>query len=130
VAQRFQWPGIPANKGFIITAYPDRELAENHLQQLTAGDGKVLDVQVETDKGKLKNLCKADSGYAFFYSATKDKDARKQLVKAYEAKITAYSKACRHGKFEFGIKVAAGQLYGIYSYENQTVDVLFYDIIK
>jgi len=114
----------------MITAYPHPELAQHHLNRLQAGEGKVLDLQMEENKQKLKELSHPDSGYQFFYSATRDKDAREQLVKEHMIRIRDYSKANHRGNFEFGIKVEAGQLYGTYTYEKQMIEVLFYDIIK
>ncbi|MBW8683048.1 hypothetical protein [Chitinophaga rhizophila] len=130
VAQRFRWPGISNGKGFMLTAYPHPELAQRHVGVLDAGEGKVLDLKAVANMKKLKDLCHPDSGYQFFYSATRDRDARRKLVKTYAEKVQKYSKEHYRGNFAFDIRVEAGQLYGTYSYEKQTIGVLFYDIIK
>jgi len=114
----------------MLTAYPNSNMAQTHLNQLQAGDGKVLELQLPENVEKLKNLSAAGSGYQFYYSATRDKDARQKLVKEYGDKIRQYSRTNYRGNFEFGIKVEAGQLYGIYSYEKQSIGTLFIDIIK
>jgi len=130
VAQRFQWPGVPENKGFMLTAYPHPDLAANHHRLLQPGEGKVLDLHKEESVKRLKDLTQPDSSYQFFYSATRDKDARQKLVREYETSIKEYSKTHYGGNFVFGIRVEAGQLYGTFSYEKQTSGVLFYNIIK
>jgi len=114
----------------MLTAYPHQAMAENHAKHLEAGEGKVLDLQNAADKCKLEELLKPGSAYQFFYSATRDKNARQKLIKAYKEQIRSYSITNYRGNFVFDIKVEAGQLYGTYSYEKQTTVVLFYRIIK
>ncbi|QHS58315.1 hypothetical protein [Chitinophaga agri] len=114
----------------MLTAYSYEPQATSHLGQLEPGEGKVLNLQNEETVKHIKQLLQLNSGYQFFYSATKDKDARKKLITEHRERIKQYSITNYRGHFEFGVKVEAGQLYGTYSYEKQTIGVLFYDIIK
>ncbi|MET3876438.1 hypothetical protein [Chitinophaga sp. OAE865] len=87
VIQRFEWPGVPLKKGFIVSRYKMESDAMDHSRALGPGEGKSLDISQEA--AKITGLMDPDSGFHFF-SNTLHKDWEKNLKAAFKDKFIAY----------------------------------------
>ena len=96
VLQRFNWPGVKDNTGFLLTPYDEKYLAENHAFQLDNREGKSL--QLPDDKGKIDALLAVGSGYRIFLNRIKDENWDKRMLKFYEKSIINYLKT--HSRFK------------------------------
>ena len=134
VLQRFQYPGIAENKGFMATAYLTVEEALSHLAELHKGEGKVLDLADKVEREKLLSLLEPSSGYQFFYSTTPDVAACKKLTQTYKLKVSSYIKSQLRmkgdGGYDVTLKVIAGRFMAVITSGQQRKEVLFYEMIR
>lgn len=87
VVQRFQWPGVPSTKGFIVSRYVVEIEAMAHFSVLALGEGKLLDISKETEK--ITRLMGPNSEYQFFINTLRE-GWEKGLKAAYKDKFIAY----------------------------------------
>jgi hypothetical protein len=134
VLQKFQYPGVAANKGFMATAYTTQEQALVHLAELHAGEGKVLQLADKADREKLIALLDPSSGYQFFYSTTPDVAACKRLTQVYKQKVSNYIKSQLRmksdGGYDVTLKVISGRFMAVITSGQQRKEVLFYEMIR
>jgi hypothetical protein len=134
VVQKFQYPGIDENKGFIATAYCTEGEAQTHMAQLMPGEGKILQLDNPAERQKLLSLLGDSSGYQFFYSTTPDVKACKRLSQTYKQQVSAYIRSQLRIKNDGGIDVTltvvAGRFMAIITSGEQRREVLFYEMIR
>lgn len=88
VLQRFEWPSVIKGKGFMLSAYADRQQAQEHAAQLGAKEGKV--VSLPEDASKITDLLHLDSGYRVFLNKIREEDWNKRMLKWYQKNIVYY----------------------------------------
>lgn len=88
VLQKFEWPGVNQGKGFLLSAYADKEQATNHATALGVKEGKAL--IVPEDLEKIDQLLEESSGYKIFLNKIKDLDWEKRMLKYYKVNIVNY----------------------------------------
>lgn len=49
IIQRFNWPGIPAGRGFIVTPYLSEKPARQHQATLGSKEGRLVNLYLEMD---------------------------------------------------------------------------------
>ena len=49
VIQRFNWPGVPAGRGFMITPYMSENMARQHSAALDSKEGRLVNLYLEMD---------------------------------------------------------------------------------
>jgi hypothetical protein len=133
IIQRFQWPGQPLQKTFLLSAYDDIHFARNHEAELGAKEGKLQDLLDIDQYQALHNLLKNDSGFNLFYNGTLDTKHEKRLQKAYAKAVSAYIYYVRMKKedhYDVRIFVEHGRLKGEITSGEQSHTTLFYDMIK
>src|ERR1700759_1012879 len=72
VIQRFQWPGQPSQKAFLLSAYADKQEAFRHEQELAPKEGKAQNLLDLDQYQTVIKLLKNDSGVTVFYNGTLD----------------------------------------------------------
>ena len=77
VLQRFEWPGLKAGKGFILSPYAAPDAAIAHAHQLSKNEGKAL--HVPDDAGKIVDLLRVNSDYRVFINKFSDEDWNTRL---------------------------------------------------
>ncbi|WEA01705.1 hypothetical protein [Mucilaginibacter sp. SJ] len=100
VIQRFVWPGVEAQKGFLLSAYEREFEALGHAQELAPKEGKYQNLNDENDRQKVIDLVKTVAGYSVFFNGTIDKRNEKRLEKAYGKNVHSYIKYIRMPKDE------------------------------
>ncbi len=90
VIQRFQWPGQPPQKTFLLSAYADETEARLHEQQLGEKEGKAQNLLDLNHYQIIINLLKKQSGMAVFFNGTLDARHEKRLQNAYRKAVSAY----------------------------------------
>jgi len=133
VIQRFEWPGVPAHKGFLVSAYESEAEATAHAAELGPKEGKQQNLLIGEQRENVINLIKSGSGYLAFFNGTIDRKNEKRLEKAYRKNVHDYIKFIRM-KNEDGYGVRIFVEYGrvtaeIISGENSHT-ALFYKMIK
>ena len=88
VIQKFNWPSILPGKGYLLSAYGNLELAEEHVAELEYKEGKLL--QLPEDFEKIELLLEVNSGYRIFLNKIKDADWKKRMLKYYKVNIVNY----------------------------------------
>lgn len=133
VIQRFQWPGQPIQKTFLLSAYADKLEALNHQSVLLPKEGKMqylLDLeQYQTVAQLLKN----ETGISMFFNGTIDARHEKRLQKAYVKSVSGYIHYIRMKKedhYDVRIFVEHGRLKAEITSGEQSHTALFYDMIK
>lgn len=133
VIQRFEWPGVPAQKGFLLSAYENEAEAAAHAVELAPKEGKQQNLLVDEQRENVTDLIKTGSGYIAFFNGTIDRKNEKRLEKAYRKNVHDHIKFIRM-KNEDGFivrifvehgRVKAQITSGVHSHTG-----LFYDMIK
>jgi len=88
VLQRFEWPDVKANTGFLLTPYDDAESAKAHAHQLAVKEGKAL--QIPEDAEKIDQMLTTGSGYRIFLNQIKEENWDKRMLKMYEKNIVNF----------------------------------------
>jgi hypothetical protein len=133
VIQRFQWPGQPLQKTFLLSAYALEHDARYHEQELAPKEGKVQNLLDVNQYQTVVKLLKNESGISIFYNGTIDARHEKRLQKAYVKNVSAYIHYIRMKKedhFDVRIFVEYGRLKAQITSGEQTHTALFYDMIK
>ncbi|WP_342644902.1 hypothetical protein [Mucilaginibacter sp. CSA2-8R] len=133
VIQRFEWPGVPFNKGFLITAYSQEHEAELHVRELAPNEGKLQNLLDETDCEKIIALTGIGSGYFVFFNGTIDLAHEKKLQKAYVKNVHGYIKYIRmpkDGGYDVRIFVEHGRVKATITSGTNSHTAFFYTMIK
>ncbi|MES2268613.1 MAG: hypothetical protein V4520_17740 [Bacteroidota bacterium] len=133
VIQRFQWPGQPSQKTFLLSAYADEQEAGQHEQELRPNEGKAQDLLDLNQYQAIVKLLKNESGITMFFNGTIDARHEKRLQKAYVKSVSAYIHYIRMKKddhYDVRIFVEYGRLKAEITSGEQTHTALFYDMIK
>jgi N-acetyl-anhydromuramyl-L-alanine amidase AmpD len=133
VIQRFQWPGQPLQKTFILSAYTNEQEARYHEQELRPNEGKAQNLLDLNQYQKVVQLLKEESGIAMFFAGTLDAKHEKRLQKAYAKAVSAYIYYIRMKKedhYDVRIFVEYGRLKAEIISGEQRHTALFYDMIK
>ncbi|TWV91983.1 hypothetical protein [Chitinophaga pinensis] len=134
VLQKFQYPGVAMNKGFMATAYTTLAQALSHLGELHQGEGKMLHLADKADQEKLLSLLDPSTGYQFFYSTTPDVTACKKLTQLYKLKVSNYIRSQlrmkNDGGYDVTLKVISGRFMAVITSGQQRKEVLFYEMIR
>jgi len=133
VIQRFQWPGQPLQKTFLLSAYPSEQEARGHEAELRPNEGKAQNLLDINQYQAVLKLLKNESGIAMFYNGTLDIKHEKRLQKAYAKAVSAYINFIRMKKedhYDVCIFVEYGRLKAQISSGDQTHTALFYEMIK
>ncbi|QJB34894.1 hypothetical protein HF324_27620 [Chitinophaga oryzae] len=88
IVQRFEWPGVPSGKGFMVSRYSKKENALVHYQHLQVGEGKMLDVSEDAEK--LKALLQPGSEYHVFINTFQRGDWKKRMHSKYKKQFVSY----------------------------------------
>ncbi|MGF7028933.1 hypothetical protein [Sphingobacterium sp. HSC-15S19] len=88
VLQRFEWPDVKANTGFLLTPYDDSEEAKAHAHHLAVKEGKAL--QIPEDAEKIDQMLTMGSGYRIFLNQIKEENWDKRMLKMYEKHIVNF----------------------------------------
>lgn len=133
VIQRFQWPGQPAQKTFLLSAYQQEEDAALHELELKPNEGKRQNLRDISQYQNVIKLLKADAGIGLFFAGTIDVKHENRLKKAYVKSVSAYIHYIRMKKedhYDVRIFVEHGRLKAEISSGDQSHTALFYDMIK
>jgi hypothetical protein len=133
VIQRFQWPGQPVQKTFLLSAYADEQEASYHEQELRANEGKAQNLLDLNQYQSVVKLLKNESGITMFYNGTIDARHEKRLQKAYVKSVSSYIHYIRMKKddhYDVRIFVEHGRLKAEITSGEQSHTALFYDMIK
>jgi hypothetical protein len=133
VIQRFQWPGQPLQKTFLLSAYADKQEAFRHEHELTPKEGKAQNLLDLSQYQTVAKLLKNESGVTLFYNGTIDARHEKRLQKAYVKNVSAYIHYIRMKKedhYDVRIFVEHGRLKAEITSGDQSHTALFYDMIK
>jgi len=133
VIQRFQWPGQPLQKTFLLSAYAEEHEARYHEQELRLNEGKAQNLLDLSHYQTVIKLLKTGSGIAMFFNGTIDARHEKRLQKAYVKSVSAYIHYIRMKKedhFDVRIFVEYGRLKAEITSGEQSHTALFYDMIK
>jgi hypothetical protein len=133
VIQRFQWPGQPLQKTFLLSAYTDEQEARYHEQELRPNEGKAQNLLEINQYQTVVKLLKNESGVTMFFNKTIDIRHEKRLQKAYVKNVSAYIHYIRMKKedhYDVRIFVEHGRLKAEISSGEQSHTALFYDMIK
>jgi hypothetical protein len=133
IIQRFQWPGQPLQKTFLLSAYADQQEAKLHESELGAKEGKMQNLLDPDQYQTVLKLLKNDSGISMFYNGTIDARHEKHLQKAYVKSVSAYIHNIRMKKedhYDVRIFVEHGRLKAQITSGDQSHMALFYDMIK
>jgi len=133
VIQRFQWPGQPLQKTFLLSAYADEQEARYHEQELRPNEGKVQSLLDLNQYQTVIKLLKNESGIKVFFNGTIDARHEKRLQNAYVKNVSAYIHDIRMKKedqYDVRIFVENGRLKAEITSGEQSHTALFYDMIK
>jgi hypothetical protein len=133
VIQRFQWPGQPPQKTFLLSAYSSERDALYHEQELRPNEGKAQNLLDLNQFQTVVKLLKNETGITMFYNGTIDAKHEKRLQKAYVKSVSAYIHYIRMKKedhYDVRIFVEHGRLTAEITSGNQSHKALFYDMIK
>lgn len=133
VIQRFQWPGQPPQKTFLLSAYANEPEARFHEQQLRPNEGKLQDLLDMNQYQAISKLLKNESGLTVFYNGTIDAKHEKRLQKAYVKNVSAYIHYIRMKKedhYDVRIFTEYGRLKAEITSGEHSHTALFYDMIK
>ncbi|WP_159466593.1 hypothetical protein [Dyadobacter sp. 3J3] len=86
VVQRFNWPGVAASKGFMVTPYQQQKPSLTHAQTLDAKQGRMLDLRAEIEK--ITKLID-DPRYFLFLNTFRDADWKSKVLNHYHRNIEA-----------------------------------------
>lgn len=133
VIQRFQWPGQPLQKTFLLSAYADEQEARHHEQELRPNEGKAQNLLDLNQYQAVVKLLKNESGITMFFNGTIDARHEKRLQKAYVKSVSAYIHYIRMKKedhYDVRIFVEHGRLKAEITSGEKSHTALFYDMIK
>jgi hypothetical protein len=133
VIQRFQWPGQPLQKTFLLSAYADEQEARYHEQELRPNEGKAQNLLDLKQYQSVTKLLKTESGISMFYNGTIDTRHEKRLQKAYVKSVSGYIHYIRMKKedhYDVRIFVEYGRLKAEITSGEKSHTALFYDMIK
>lgn len=88
VLQKFEWPGVVQGKGFLLSAYENKEQANEHVVELDIKEGKAL--HIPEDIENIEKLLEVNSGYRIFLNKLRDQDWEKRMLKYYKVNIVNY----------------------------------------
>lgn len=133
VIQRFQWPGQPAQKTFLLSAYEQEHEAALHELDLGPNEGKKQNLLDIAQYQNVFKLLKANAGIGLFFAGTIDAKHETRLKKAYVKSVSAYIHYIRMKKedhYDVRIFVEYGRLKAEIISGDQSHTALFYDMIK
>jgi hypothetical protein len=133
VIQRFEWPGVPRGKGFLVCAYRAQHEAEYHARELEPTEGKMQNLLEEKDQAKMIALSDKDSGYFLFFNGTVDLAQDKSLKKAFVKSVHGYIRYIRMPKedeYHVRIFVEHGRVKATITSGPHRHTALFYNMIK
>jgi hypothetical protein len=130
VIQRFSWPGIPAGKGFMVSAYQDEKTARQHAEKLDGKEGRLVNVPVEYD---TVTLLINHPQYLLFISAFREPDWQARLLGHYQKNIEMFMLASMEDLVskETGIELhfQYGTLKAVIRTRNRETEVDVIDLI-
>lgn len=88
VLQKFEWPSVNNGKGFLLSAYENKDHADEHAFELDIKEGKAL--HIPQDFEKIEKLLEVNSGYRIFLNKIRDSDWEKRMLKYYKVNIVNY----------------------------------------
>ena len=132
VLQKFEWPGVVQGKGYLLSAYENKELAKDHASVLNLKEGKALNIP--NDLENIEKLLEVNSGYRIFLNKIKDSDWEKRMLKYYKVNIISYL----HSKTRFKVKdhidilftIEFGRVKAVIESTGIRKEVKAFDIIK
>ncbi|WP_143013846.1 hypothetical protein [Mucilaginibacter sp. OK268] len=133
VIQRFHWPGQPAQKTFLLSAYEQEHEACLHEQELRLNEGKRQNLLDISQYQTVLKLMKTEAGIGLFFAGTIDAKHEKRLQQAYAKSVSAYIHYIRMKKedhYDVRIFVEYGRLKAEITSGDQSHTALFYDMIK
>lgn len=132
VLQKFEWPGVNHGKGFLLSAYENKDHALVHALKLDIKEGKVL--HILDDFEKIEKLLKVNSGYRIFLNKIKNIDWEKRMLKHYNLNIINYlrsnTKFKRTDKIDILFTLEYGRVKAVIESNGTRKEVNAYDLIK
>ncbi|MCA5006107.1 hypothetical protein [Sphingobacterium bovistauri] len=132
VLQKFEWPSVTFGKGFLLSAYENKELAHVHASELDVKEGKAL--HLPDDFEKIQKLLEVDSGYRIFLNKIKNIDWEKRMLKHYNLNIVNYlrsnTKFKRTDKIDILFTLEYGRVKAIIESNGTRKEVNAFDLIK
>lgn len=95
VLQRFRWPGLAENTGFMGTCYRQLQQAAPHADALLPGEGKCLNLAAQEEQERVKKLL-ANERFTVFVNTFREEDWKEKMLEAYAGRITANIRAYRY----------------------------------
>lgn len=90
IIQRFNWPGIVAGKGFMVTPYASEKSAVQHQATLDAKEGRLVNLYLEMDTViALLNSSK----YLLFVSSFREMRWNTRVLNHYQKNISSFLRA-------------------------------------
>ena len=87
VIQRFNWPGVPAGRGFMITPYMNENTAKQHAALLGSKEGRLVNLYLEMDTviGLLNS-----TKYLLFINSFREMRWSSRVLSYYQKNIQSY----------------------------------------
>jgi len=132
VLQRFEWPSVVHRKGFLLSAYADKQSAAEHAFELDAKEGKAL--HLPDDIENIEKLLEVNSGYRIFLNKIKYQDWEKRMLKFYKNNIVNYlrfnTRFKRKDPVEILFTLEHGRVKAVIESAGLRKEVKAYDLIK
>lgn len=90
VIQRFNWPGIPAGRGFMVTPYFSEKTARQHQATLDAKEGRLVNLYLEMD---IVIALLNSSKYLLFVSSFREMRWNTRVLTYYQKNISSFLRA-------------------------------------
>jgi hypothetical protein len=119
VIQRFSWPGIPAGKGFMVSAYQDEKTAWQHAKKLDGKEGRLVNLPAEYD---TVTLLINHPQYLLFISAFREPDWQARLLGHYQKSIESFLIDKTGGEFNQKTDIEFSVKYGTLKVITRTKD--------
>lgn len=132
VLQKFEWPSVISGRGFLLSAYENKEAAILHGNQLELKEGKALHLPNDIDK--IEKLLEVNSGYRIFLNKIRDQDWEKRMLKFYKNNIVNYLRFNTRFKSKDPVDILFtlenGRVIAIIESAGLRKEVKAYDLIK
>ncbi|NGM72846.1 hypothetical protein [Sphingobacterium sp. SGL-16] len=132
VLQKFDWPGVNHGKGFLLSAYENKERANQHAVELDVKEGKAL--HLPEDFEKIEKLLEVNSGYRIFLNKIRDLDWEKRMLKYYKVNIVNYlrfnTRFKRKDPVDILFTLEHGRVKAVIESAGLRKEVKAYDLIK
>lgn len=132
VVQRFEWPGVEHNTGFLLSPYMEHADALAHAFHLAPKEGKALTLPDDLDK--IQPLLESGSGYRIYLSRIKEVGWEKRMLRMYKDTIIGYlrnnTRFKRSDSIDILFTLEHGRVWAVISNGNTETRVKAIDLIR